>query len=265
MVMTLNEQELLRLLPAIRRARDFHLYDASGKRYLDLYQQGGRAWLGHRPEGLSLQIKNTLSRGVYSPYPGSEEGKLIKALRALLFILPGSAEFHNLRYYSASHQDFLPDAVDPLFHQEGPCTLWRPALDWPDKAGSVEMLIPLPGFEYGRIIATRNENLPQGDIPSPVIAAALLRCVWVLKKTLETAAPVHDFSIPEAAPWSQSGPYCLFKGNGDENADDYKEMFIQALKAGILLPPSASSPCILPGILTSGDTKLLKQFFGGLS
>ncbi|QEN08455.1 hypothetical protein EXM22_10830 [Oceanispirochaeta crateris] len=265
MVIELKEQELLRLMPAIRRARDFHLYDTSGKRYLDLYQEGGRAWLGHRPDGLSLQLKNILSRGVYAPYPGSEEGKLYKALKALLMILPGSSEFSHIRYYSSVLGGGLPEAADPLYskadRKPGLCTLWRPGLQWPHDAINVEMLIPLPGLAYGRVIASRDDSLPQGDLPSPVVAGGLARCVWVLKNCLETAAPVGELDLLEGAPWKQKGPYCLYTGN----ADNYKILFSKALSAGILLPPSLDSPCILPGHLTSGDVSLVKQFFGGLS
>jgi hypothetical protein len=259
-VIQLKDQELLRRLPAIRRAREFHLYDASGKRFLDMYLEGGLAWLGHRPEGLSLEIKNIVSRGVYAAYPGSEEGKLLKALTALKAILPGSHGHTSIRYYRSAHSEVLPAAIDPLYQKEGSCMLWRPGLAWPLDAESVEMLIPLPGLEYGRLIASRDETLPPGDLPSALIAGALTRCVWVLKKNLEGSVPFPPFIIPEGSPWTQQGPYCLWSGN----AENYSTLFTEALELGILLSPSPDLPCILPGIQTSGDLKLLKQFFGGL-
>lgn len=143
--MTVNEQKNLRLLPVIRRARDYHLYDASGRRILDLYQDNGRAWLGHRPEGVSLQIKNTLARGVYAPFPSAEEGKMIKAAKTLCKTL--GADIKDTAYYRSDSVEAgkLGTPVDILENETSPFVLWRPGMPWPSKAALVELLIPLPG------------------------------------------------------------------------------------------------------------------------
>jgi hypothetical protein len=78
-----SETELLRLLPAIRRARDFRLYAEGGRRFLDLWQYGGRAILGHTPPAVLRELKNTAERGLFAPFPGPLEGRFLKALTRL--------------------------------------------------------------------------------------------------------------------------------------------------------------------------------------
>ena len=51
----------MRRIPPVRRARDYHIYDESGRRYLDFYQDGGRAVLGHRPPNVAKTLKNVLA------------------------------------------------------------------------------------------------------------------------------------------------------------------------------------------------------------
>ncbi|MDR3145398.1 MAG: hypothetical protein LBU21_03905, partial [Treponema sp.] len=73
----MEEFVLLRLLPRIRRARDFRLYTEDGKRLVDLWQDGGRALLGHTPPALFREIKNTAARGLAAPLPGFHEARLL--------------------------------------------------------------------------------------------------------------------------------------------------------------------------------------------
>ena len=48
--------DLRKRVPIIRRAREYHLYSVTGKRYLDLWQNGGQALLGHRPGRLTTTL-----------------------------------------------------------------------------------------------------------------------------------------------------------------------------------------------------------------
>lgn len=66
------------------------MYDQRGKRYLDLYQDGGRGILGHRPSGLSNALKDALGKGGLAPYPSILERRLSKHLSDLL---PGFSVF----------------------------------------------------------------------------------------------------------------------------------------------------------------------------
>lgn len=257
--MTIKEQKNLRLLPVIRRAREYHLYDASGRRILDLFQDGGRAWLGHRPDGVSLQIKNTLSRGVYSPLPSAEEGKMIKASKTLCKTL--GVDLRDIAYYrnGSVEASSLGCAIDIFENDAAPFVLWRPGLPWPSKATLVELLIPLPGLDAGRIIVSSDKELPAGDLPSPLIAAALNRCIWSLNNHLAMTSSISQplFNMGEA--WKQTGSYGFWQGS----SDDYDILFKSALKEGVLLAPSKEIPCIIPQALSSGDLSLLKKIFPG--
>jgi hypothetical protein len=259
MVMTVYEQKNLRLLPVIRRARDYHLYDASGRRILDLFQDSGRAWLGHRPEGVSLQIKNTLSRGVYAPLPSAEEGKMLKAVRILCKTL--GADIRDVAYYryGSAEAGKLGTAVDLLENDTAPFVLWRPGMPWPSKAALIELLIPLPGLDAGRIIVSSEQELPPADLPSALMAAALNRCIWSLNNHLERKSAVSHALFLMGEGWKQTGVYCFWQGS----ADDYDILFQSALKEGLLLAPSKELPCIIPQELSSGDLSLLKKIFPG--
>jgi len=57
------------LLPVIRRARGYRLYGQDGRRYLDLWQGGGRALLGHRPARVTTVLKNVISTGLVTDLP----------------------------------------------------------------------------------------------------------------------------------------------------------------------------------------------------
>ncbi len=76
-------------LPEVNRARDCRLYDRKGNRYLDLWRNGGRALLGHRPDRVYKELKNVLQKGIVAEYPSVYTSRLKKALRALI---PGSWE-----------------------------------------------------------------------------------------------------------------------------------------------------------------------------
>ena len=82
----MNEGEIdkcLRRLPPIRRARLWRLYAEDGRRYLDLFQDGGRGILGARRSGMELGIKAALDRGLDRRIPSRLEARLEKAVLAL--------------------------------------------------------------------------------------------------------------------------------------------------------------------------------------
>jgi len=104
---------LLRKLPNVLRARGFRLYLSNGKRLVDLWLNGGAAVLGHTPLNILRELKNTASRGLYSPLPHFAEGRYIKALSKI---------FPNrfFRLYATP-----PQELSVLFNN-GEAKLWRP-------------------------------------------------------------------------------------------------------------------------------------------
>jgi hypothetical protein len=144
--LTLNAARRLRLIPEVRRARDFRLYTAGNRRLVDLWQYGGRAILGHTPPSVLREMKNTAERGLFAPLPNSLEGRFLKALSRLL---PGRGfrvfptEAALCRFLAAA--GFSPAVIDPALSigqsteappagpPESPLArgrvLWRPFLD----------------------------------------------------------------------------------------------------------------------------------------
>jgi hypothetical protein len=137
------EDRLLKLLPPIRRARDFRLYTEDGRRLVDLWQYGGAALLGHTPPGLLRALKNTAGRGLFAPLPGRLEERFFKALAEFfpgrIFRLYDSAAslFQALAaapVFAGTPLASIPDPALPAW-KPGPLSLWRPFLDLPAKAG----------------------------------------------------------------------------------------------------------------------------------
>jgi hypothetical protein len=264
-----SEFPLLRLAPAVLRARDFRLYVEGGRRLVDLWQNGGAAVLGHTPPALLRELKNTASRGLYAPLPHFLEGRFLKALSRLF---PG----RKFRVFAAA-----PSALQELF-KKGVAALWRPFLtvDAPLEAAqdAPAALVPvLPGFQSWRgglpqglcVLAfnpaletqlfhnTENssgEAFPLGDIIAPLLLAAAVRGVY----DLAAAAPGRmNLAYPRIArvlknsPWQRRGIYLFHRRN--PASGEWDALFRRFLEAGFLIPPTPDFPLILPGILSPGE------------
>lgn len=153
------EDRLLKLLPPIRRARDFRLYTEDGRRLVDLWQYGGAALLGHTPPGLLRAFKNTAGRGLFAPLPGRLEGRLLRALRelfpgrtfrlydgeaSLLRALAAGVSVSGGASVSAAPPASIPDSALPSW-KPGFLSLWRPFLDLPGKASLAAKAAPAAG------------------------------------------------------------------------------------------------------------------------
>ena len=256
-----NDFSLLRLVPAVTRARDFRLYTEDRRRLVDLWQNGGAAVLGHTPPSLLRELKNTASRGLYSPLPHYAEGRYIKALAR---IFPG----RNFRLYF----DCPPEAE--ALAAKGDAKLWRPFLD-PAAPLSVPenspVLIPVvpgihgwkAGLPHGLCVLAldpvyeKTADLPPGNILSPVLLAVATRGLY----DLIAAAPGRAKPYPRIAkalknssgrsPWRRQGIYLLLKQEPPHN--EWAALFRRFLEAGYLLPPVPWQPAILPGILSAGE------------
>ncbi|MDA3852535.1 MAG: hypothetical protein PF447_14875, partial [Spirochaetaceae bacterium] len=119
--------------PYFRRASDYHLYDDKGKRYLDLFQNNGRAIMGHRPGKFSQYIKNSLSRGVWADYPSPIKKRLAGVLKKIFPEYSSMTLFTNKEraqlYLLKQQQTVLKLEnifLDPLYHNQGESWLWRP-------------------------------------------------------------------------------------------------------------------------------------------
>ena len=128
------ERNLLRLLPRVLRARDFHLYLEGGKRLVDLWLQGGRAVLGHKPPMVLRELKNAAERGLFTPFPHPTEGRFIKALG-----------------------EFFPGRIFRLYLDSGSL---RRALETAGLTESVSLWRPFLEADYKSSDNSRGDNSP---------------------------------------------------------------------------------------------------------
>jgi hypothetical protein len=263
------EFSLLRLVPAVLRARDFRLYTRGAGRLVDLWQNGGAAILGHTPPALLRELKNTASRGLYAPFPHFLEGRFIKALGRLF-------PQRNFLLYASS-----PVIVETLV-KAGTAALWRPFLDpaaplaVPEDAPPV--LIPaLPGIQGWRnglpqglcvlaIAPGFDPPLPPPDFLSPVLLAAAARGVYDLIAAAMLRAKSSFPRIGKAlkdSPWQRQGVYLTQRET--PAPETWAALFRRFLDAGFLLPPVPGQPAILPGVLSPGEETKLAALLGASS
>jgi hypothetical protein len=250
---------LLRLLPPVLRARDFHLYTGKrreeGGRLVDLWQGGGAAILGHKPPAVFREFKNAASRGLWNALPHPLEKRLYKALGRLF---PGRS-FH---VYGPGIQ--LPD------FPEGDFSLWRPFLDEkaplaaPEEIPVLCPLIPGLGRVHGRISGPlilavdpqfeKSHPLPPPELIAPALSAALARGIY----SLIAAGPERGkCPFPEIrailpkSPWERRGVYLFPREAPRPGA--WEGLFRRFLSGGFLVPPAPEDPLILPGFLSPGE------------
>ncbi|MDR0553434.1 MAG: hypothetical protein LBG76_01355 [Treponema sp.] len=279
----MDKTETERLIPRIRRARDFRLYTESGGRLVDLWQAGGTAILGHTPLGLLRELKNTASRGLFAPLPSYPEGRLLKAL-ARLFpgrearLFPDEAALQSALASAGYTGGAFPD---PVFASEGNAapraapgepalSRWRPFLDEPDTLlpgataepwfNGVPLLVPVlplpwPGAPsvliFDKSLASRFSPL---GVFSPLSLAITARSIHDLIAAIPgrgIAAFPRLKKILARSGWHRRGIYLSRKEPLD--GDAYTVLFRRFLDAGFLLPPTPRDPLILPAILSPGE------------
>ena len=267
-------------LPVIRRARDFHLYTADGRRLLDLYLDGGAALLGHRPALLGRELKNVLGRGLTGNLPSVHGARLIRILRRLLpghtwFGIAASADdaWRLLRGRVNGLPATLREVADPLCDchwQEAAVAWWRPLCEqqpfgggWLER-GPAALLHRLP-FRIGAgpvTVSTREPGEAGADCHaagnvSPLLlsgaAAALGRLARAAPQRLAAAAQWP----PEQGAWRRNGIYVT----GDYPRGRHAAVHAAFLDAGVLLNPDHAGPSVLPGIASPGEWQLLKRLF----
>jgi hypothetical protein len=273
------KSNLFEQLPHITRARGFRLYAANGKRYVDLWQSGGAAILGHTPSGVLRELKNTAERGLFAPLPNHLEARFLKALTKLLhgysFYIYGndSAFYRALNGYGFSANDdcpsrrfFDPALDDDRDDRKKTVSLWRPFL--PANTSACPLLVPvLPWCLAPKTLAVRNGAFPAGRVGSssarppasdaipPVILAAATRAVYDLLAEIEhgTRGVPRILAVAKAlasSAWRQKGIYIRYCV---DNSGGYEALFRRFLEAGFVLPPDPEQPAILPPVLSGGE------------
>jgi hypothetical protein len=275
---------LLRLLPPVLRAREFHLYLEGGRRITDLWQSGGRAVLGHKPPQVLRELKNAAERGLLAPFPHPAEQRFFKALS---LILPGRV----FRLYNS--EDSLRRALEalPRVGDHAPA-LWRPftrtaspgagpAADAAQGTETADLLIPVLPWALSPLVLAADKSLeacfPAGDLIAPALIAAAARAVYDLiaadKEQGKGASgkagaasrgnpPFRRIQKALALPgcvWRRQGIYLSYAADLDVEGirrgpvDSWARLWKRFLEAGFLLPPDPRDPLILPGVMSPGE------------
>jgi len=249
-----NELSLLKFVPDVLRARDFHLYTKAG-RLVDLWQNNGAAMLGHTPPSLLRELKNAASRGLYAPFPHFLEARYRKALSR---VFPDRA----FQLYAAP-----PPGLETLV-ANGSAVLWRPFADPASPLGVPEnppVLIPVvPGIQTWRdglplglcVLAVKDDaDIKSGDFLPPVLLAVAIRGIYDLISVAPARAnpnyPRIAKALKNSEAWRRSGIYLTPRQKPAQT--EWAALFRRFLENGFLLPPHPSQPLILPGVLSPGE------------
>ena len=223
----------------VRRARDWHLYDQYGDRYLDFWQSDGAAFLGHKPKGLSRLLKEEIDRGLWTPLPTVWPHRLKKALRALADEIGCAADKLRVVNGSAAAHRFETNR-------------WFPLSDYRRSGGtsdeSIDVVVPAPGAV-----------LPQGgaieELPAFTIAM-LHNATWALigylhgNEATERLVTARELPVPPA--YERHG--CWLIPNGTHTTvETWSEVRKRALSHRIVVPPDRFTPAVVPGIVTSAE------------
>ncbi len=245
------------LMPLIKRAREYHVYDYGGRRYLDLYLNNGRCLLGHRPDRVFGIIKNTLSRGLAAEYPGLESGRCVRHLSTFF---PEYREFRFFRSYeralsvirSVLH-DETADIRDPLVHDDpGPVQLWRPFAPAPGVQPEIMVpVIPFPSCSAPVVLCFRTGRPPVSDPVPPYFPAAFSRALGALSTLGKGKGYNENFwsAFNGSELWERKGPYLVFTSP----EESYPALFESLLQKGVLLPPCRPAVGIIPVSFTAGE------------
>jgi hypothetical protein len=269
------DRSLLALMPDVKRAREFRLYDLDGKRYLDAYLDSGAALLGHRPAGLSTTLKNELDRGGFAAFPSAWSRRCGAALHSLF---PNHA---TIRVYTSSDRAVsalamrgIPSPVDDIlrFPAAGekpaddvadaapPAAIWRPFLpDQPD-SDILFPVLPFPLWPSPQMVVFRDDpgdSVPPSDVVAPFWLAGLARAAVSVKANSKTYAESlwRRFEVSAGGVWTRRGPYLYPRCS----APDYPDFFRFCLASGVLVSPDFHFPSIVPGLFTSGDLQGLRK------
>jgi len=266
--------DLLRLLPPIRRARGNRLYAADGRRFLDLWLDDGRGILGERDRATRTQAANAADKGLTRPYPGLYDARFAKAVTAAWpgfgNVRPCPCERAALdaaaRVLGSAPRIVDTAATSPFDPGAGPTlALARPFAAIPDGVDVAMPRLPCPR-PYAPYCLMAREGTPAAAAlasePGELVPAQSTFAAARGLASLETA--VRDgygeelwarFDKRLGAFFARTGPYLFAR----VDADSYDAFFKAALEGGALVSPRFEAPSVVPPDFDDGElVKLLR-------
>jgi hypothetical protein len=268
-------------VPLIRRARGFRLYDRHGRRYLDLFRDGGGALLGHRSGSAVSEMKSALSQGLVSGVPSVWEARLVRMIAGMF---PGHA---TIRLFSSRAKAleavscWIGRRVDPSDVHDpalggtpsarASAALWRPWVPGSDSSPGAEsfpVILPvLPLTVCGAPAPACFSGHPARPVPVSdrlpgfLLAGAFSGLVELRgSRSSFAVSPVIVRAIDSSKGWARAGPYV----RATFLPDAFAGVFRAFLDAGVLLAPAYPGPSILPGVCSPGEARLLAELFSSI-
>lgn len=251
------------MLPSIKRSRGYKLYSSDGKRYLDFYQEGGKAILGSRPAGFSLALKNEIEKGNYYGFPSSYEKKAFNLLKQLAGseAPPFKAFFFSTEQEAHAFVQTIADVAITLWHPFEVASLGKFLQDY----GFVMPIIPFPGsFAPVAVLVSEVEaidSVTKSNPISPILLAGFCRATALLVTHIK-ANPykIWEKHIKELAPlWCVKLPYLTPAYKKEQHSFVFKSFFDkQIIIQRDFNELSALPPCGSEGI-SFGEKKIFLE------
>lgn len=275
-------RSLVSLLPSIRRARFWRLYAEDGRRFLDLWAQGGRGILGARGDALGRVMKENVDRGLSAPLPSVWRGRLEKAL------LAWKPDYAAVRFFLSEERaraafDASRSAFEALGGAETPSGIERkrslgierPMGEYLDsaeyagastdrgeagKAHTALAILPCPAAWSPAVLLFRDpaeaERI-ESDLVPPQMLAVGTRSLAELSKFSSRVGEKHwrraDRRI--AGLFRRAGPWLIPAYPEERHAS----IFRACLERGLLISPDYALPSLLPGDFDDGELKPLGE------
>ena len=259
---------LEKFLPPIKRVRGYRLYTDSSEKYLDFFQEGGKALLGSKPRGFSLALKNEIEKSNFYNYPSGYLKKITKGISKLaggnsVSISYFKTEEEMAGYVSEKEgkkyslcKDVAPhDLEGPGLHAET-IYLWYPFCgsslkQYLDDFTYVLPVLPFPGDIAPLILLSSTVHTENNYIPSPVALSGLNNIIHNLIKFLEQEPYIHwrEYTSMLNKIWKAKGPYLIpvYKKEAHEM------IFKNFLEKKILIQPYYGQISVLPAEISEGE------------
>jgi len=260
--------------PLIKRVRGYRLYTNNGEKYLDFFQEGGKAILGSKPRGFSLALKNEIEKSNFYNYPSGYFKKIEKGISKLsegssLNISYFKTEEEMCRYVSEKEgkKYSLCKDISPAETTGLPRLIYA----WFPFCGSslkqylenftyVLPVFPFPGDIAPVILLSSNvsaentenmKNIENNYIPSPVVLSGLNNIIYNLIRFSEEEPYIYwrEYTSMFNKIWRAKGPYLIPVYKKEE----HELIFKTFLEKKILIQPCYGKMSVLPAEISEGE------------
>ena len=256
--------------PTIKRIRGYRLYTNNSEKYLDFFQEGGKAILGSRPRGFSLALKNEIEKSSFYNYPSGYLKKITKGISTLtqessVNIAYFKTEEEMCEYVSEKegkkyslYKDITPDFSE----KSNSIYFWFPFCgsslkQYLNNFTYVLPVLPFPGDIAPIILLSLNNSLENNYVPSPVVLSGLNNIIYNLIKFLEQEPYVHwrEYTSMLNKIWKAKGPYLIpvYK------KEVHESIFKAFIKNKIVIQPCYGRMSALPSEISEGERILFLE------